>query len=198
MLIASAVKWFQFHRRANASMVALVIVMSIGPVEQAQPEGQGALILNPPQLSFGNHEIETTTDAKAVTLENRGKTAITLVNVSIKGDFTHSHLCPETLQPGKSCVISIKFRPTETDKRDGKLLVKYKTSDSDSEISSEPVDLRGTGISSHLHVLQSSTRPCFNCGSNLFHRARLGAMEYGGASYTYSLAGSPRRCQESC
>ena len=159
MLIASAVKWFRFHLRANASMVAFVIAMSIGPVEQAQPEIQGALLLNPPQLFFGNHEIETTTDAKAVTLENRGKKAITIVDVLIKGDFTHSHLCPETLQPGKSCVISIKFRPAETDKREGKLLVKYKTSDSDSDISSEPVDLRGTGIRTHLHVLQSSLGP---------------------------------------
>lgn len=124
---------------------------SIDPSAAQTPSGeQPTLSLSPPQLYFGDCEIGMMTAAKAVSLTNDGKVSIIVDKVSMRGDFTESHLCSEPLDPGKSCIISIKFSPTEADRRDGALVVNYKVPNVDSVTSSKPVELRGRGTVSLL------------------------------------------------
>jgi hypothetical protein len=110
-------------------------------------------MLSTTELYFGDCEIGKMTNAKAVSLTNDGKTAIIVDNVSIHGDFIKSHSCPEPLEPGKSCIISIRFSPTETDKRSGWFVVNYKAPNDNSLTPSKQVELIGRGSVSLLYSL---------------------------------------------
>lgn len=64
---------------------------------------------------------------KNVTLSNPGKTALSITSIGITGadpgDFTQSNNCPGSLAAGKSCTISVTFKPTATGPRSAQLTV---------------------------------------------------------------------------
>jgi hypothetical protein len=84
--------------------------------------------------------VGTTSTAKTVTMTNNGSTALTISGISTSGDFTQINACGTSLAAGTSCQIQVRFHPTATGTRTGKLSV----SDNGGG-SPQTVTLTGTG-----------------------------------------------------
>jgi hypothetical protein len=89
--------------------------------------------------------VGTTSKPKKVTIKNAGKKKTGLA-VSIESEsasppvFAVSSECKQTLEPGKSCKVSVTFSPTDTTEQSGKLTI------NDDVIGSpQSVGLSGTG-----------------------------------------------------
>ena len=78
------------------------------------------LQLSSKSLYFGLHKVGTTT-AKTETLTNKGTGALTISGMTITGtnskDFTQSNNCGTSLAPGKTCTVTVNFKPTATGSR---------------------------------------------------------------------------------
>jgi len=104
------------------------------------------LTISPHSLSFGKTvTVETTSKPKTVTIKNAGKKKTGLA-VSIESEnaspsvFAVTSGCKETLEPGKSCKVSVTFTPTDTTEQSGALTI------NDNVIGSpQTVGLSGTG-----------------------------------------------------
>ncbi len=104
------------------------------------------LTIRPDSIAFGKTvTVGTTSKPKKVTIKNAGKKKTGLA-VSIENEgasppvFAVSSECKETLEPGKSCKVSVTFSPTDTTVQSGKLTI------DDNAISSpQSVRLSGTG-----------------------------------------------------
>jgi 6-phosphogluconolactonase (cycloisomerase 2 family) len=105
----------------------------------------GKLSISPGSLGFGNKvTVGTTSKAKTVTIKNDGKKK-TGVAVSIEGEstappFTVKSECDKTLEPGKSCKVSVTFTPPDTTAQSGTLTI-----NDDVTGSPQSVGLSGTG-----------------------------------------------------
>jgi hypothetical protein len=77
--------------------------------------GLAPLTLTPGSLSFGGHNVGTTSAAKNITVTNHEKTTVTFASIVINGndpqDFAETNACT-SLAPGGTCVISVTFAPT--------------------------------------------------------------------------------------
>ena len=104
-----------------------------------------AASLSPTSLSFGNHQVNTTSAAQTVTLKNTGSAALTIQVIGLSGtnsgDFHQHNSCPNPLEAGASCTISVTFTPTAEGSFSASLVVAYKASGSP-----QSVTLSGTGV----------------------------------------------------
>jgi FtsP/CotA-like multicopper oxidase with cupredoxin domain len=103
-----------------------------------------SLVLSTRSLLFGNQVLNTNSASQTVSLTNVG-TGPMLINLpTMLGDFTiNSNNCPKNanLSAGRSCSISVRFRPTAVGVRTGTLSV----NDAD-PTSPQLVALTGTGV----------------------------------------------------
>jgi len=104
------------------------------------------LTFSPRSLAFGSVTVGTTSKPKTVTITNAGskKTGLA-VNIEIESAsppvFTVSSRCEETLDPGKSCKVSVTFQPgTDTKLQTEKLMIYDNVTGSP-----QAVSLSGTG-----------------------------------------------------
>ncbi len=104
--------------------------------------------LSPTSLSFGNHQINTTSSARTVTLTNSGNAALAIHSIALSGpnsgDFHQQNTCPSsssTLAVGASCTISVTFTPTAEGNRSASLAITDNASGSP-----QSVTLSGTGV----------------------------------------------------
>ena len=104
--------------------------------------------LSPTSLSFGNHQVNTTSAAQTVTLKNSGNAALTIKGIGLSGpnsgDFHQQNTCPSsssTLAAGASCFINVTFTPSATGSRIAVLTITDNASGSP-----QPVGLSGTGV----------------------------------------------------
>ncbi len=104
--------------------------------------------LSPTSLSFGNHQVNTTSSAQTVTLKNSGNAALTIKGIGLSGpnsgDFHQQNTCPSsssTLAAGASCTISVTFTPTAEGTRSASLAIADNASGSP-----QSVTLSGTGV----------------------------------------------------
>ena len=104
--------------------------------------------LSPTSLSFGNHQVNTTSAAQTVTLKNSGNAALTIHSIGLSGpnsgDFHQQNTCPSsssTLAAGASCTISVTFTPTAEGTRSASLAITDNASGSP-----QSVTLSGTGV----------------------------------------------------
>jgi hypothetical protein len=98
-------------------------------------------------LSFGTQKVGTSSAAKAVTLKNRGTTALSITSIAIAGtnpgDFTEVNNCPLAapwLAPAASCTINVTFTPTAKGSRSGKVVIT-----DNALLSPQVISLSGTG-----------------------------------------------------
>jgi hypothetical protein len=97
----------------NPQMVALKGTASAGP----------AVSLSPKAFTF-TQVVNTTSDAKIVTLGNTGTAALTLTSaISVSGDYTETDNCGTSVAVGGSCTINVTFAPTATGARNGVLTI---------------------------------------------------------------------------
>jgi len=106
----------------------------------------GKLSISPGSLSFGTRTtVDKTSKAKSVTIKNDGgkKSGVAVGIQSESADppvFTVKSECAKTLEPGKSCKVSVTFTPPDTTAHTGTLMIF-------DDISGSPqsVGLSGTG-----------------------------------------------------
>ncbi len=103
------------------------------------------LTIKPSSLAFGAVTVETTSKPKTVTIKNAGskKTGLA-VNIEMESAspsiFAVTSECKETLLPGKSCKVSVTFKPTDTTPQTGGLTISDNVTGAPQEVS-----LSGTG-----------------------------------------------------
>jgi hypothetical protein len=72
-----------------------------------------ALILTPGSLVFPAQQLNMTSAAQNTTVTNIGGAPLTINSIAASGNYTQSNTClGATLQPNKSCVISVTFTPS--------------------------------------------------------------------------------------
>src|SRR5256886_2261837 len=100
--------------------------------------------LSPNQISFGNHQIGSTSAAQTTTLKNKRHSLLVITNIAVAGpnpgDFWQTSNCPGSLAPGAQCNISVNFSPTGIGTRTASLSVTDNASNSP-----QPASLTGTG-----------------------------------------------------
>lgn len=82
-------------------------------------------------LSFGNQTVNTTTaTAKTVTVRNSSASValpFSVSSISFGGanptQYLQTNNCPSSLAPGRSCTVSVKFRPTSTGSKPATLVL---------------------------------------------------------------------------
>ena len=125
----------------NGSTSSLIIVTVI-PV--------GIASVNPVSVNFPSQPVGVSSMAVPVTLTNIGDANLTINNIvdtgDNSGDFSiSSNTCGNSLVPGASCVVNVKFTPLATGMRTGSLVF----TDNDNGIagSTQPISLVGSSMS---------------------------------------------------
>ncbi|MGD2116228.1 MAG: choice-of-anchor D domain-containing protein, partial [Acidobacteriota bacterium] len=90
------------------------------PVPEPAPE----LSTTPDALVFGARPLGTTSAPRQVVLTNRGDAPLGVRDAQTIGeDFAVAAGCPDFLDPGESCAVSVSFSPTAVGDRAGSLLL---------------------------------------------------------------------------
>jgi len=100
--------------------------------------------VSPSGLIFAGQLVGTTSPTQTVTLSNTGNAPLTITAISASGDFSaDGHACGSSLAAGKTCSISVAFKPTVTGARSATLTV----TDNNNAVSgsTQTVSLSGTG-----------------------------------------------------
>ena len=107
--------------------------------------GSISLTLTPASLSFDSVAVGTTSSPQPVTLTNNGTVAASFLEpfgFATSGtdwrDFHKNPHCGTSLAPGKSCTVSVFFKPLATGTRTGFFLVRQGAA-------SKQISLSGTG-----------------------------------------------------
>jgi hypothetical protein len=116
--------------------------------------GEQLIALSPDQLSFGDHEIGTTTYPLGLTAKNNGKVAVTIIGVSLDNasEFSETHTCAGSLSPGAQCFISVQFSPLVVGARPAMVIVNYTRAGDPAQLSSQAA-LIGKGSAPSLRIL---------------------------------------------
>jgi len=87
--------------------------------------------LSPTSLSFGNVDEGVSSAAKTVTMTNYQKVALTEIVVSTTStDYTQTSTCGTSLAAGKTCTITVTFKPSIIGTDDATLSISDSTSNS--------------------------------------------------------------------
>ena len=126
-----------------ASLLSLLVVVSFGAA--AQTTGP-AVSLSPTSLSFGNQDVNFSSQPQSVTLTNTGSATLNITKLKIIGtnanSFTQSYDCGTSVLAGASCTISVTFTPSSTP---GAKSASVQLTDN-APASPQLVPLSGTGI----------------------------------------------------
>ena len=83
--------------------------------------------LAPTSLTFASRPVGSSSPTQSVKLTNSGGLSLSITSYGFtgtdSGDFSQTHTCGMTLAGGGSCTISVKFKPTASGTRTGKLSV---------------------------------------------------------------------------
>lgn len=82
-------------------------------------------ILNvaPNALVFDQQPMGTESAAKIIMLNNDGTLDVSILDISVTGDFLQTNACPAKLLPDQFCTVSVKFKPTAQGQRTGTLSI---------------------------------------------------------------------------
>jgi hypothetical protein len=105
--------------------------------------GQDALEANPIVLNFGSQTINTRSAPRTFTLTNITSTPFIIKTINYAGDIHLTDYCPDTVEPGASCQISVTFTPTTLGKRTGSITIR--DTSPGNVISPETIQITGTG-----------------------------------------------------
>jgi sugar lactone lactonase YvrE len=94
---------------------------------------QAVASLVPQTLTF-TQNIGHNSPPEALVLRNTGQAPLHLSAIQDAGDFVQTNNCPQTLNPGASCVISVTFVPTNTGERSGYIVIADDSVDSPQKI----------------------------------------------------------------
>jgi hypothetical protein len=118
-----------FTPTATGTRVAAVTITDNAPGSSQSVSLSGTGIpppvvnLAPPNLTFGDQAVDTTSPPQTVTLTNTGMGALTISRFDIQGDYLQTNNCGTTVQPNASCAITVTFTPTATGDRSGQVFI---------------------------------------------------------------------------
>ena len=98
----------------------------------------------PTSLTFDTQSVSTTSPSQIVLLATNGnvtQTPVSIIGISIAGDYAQTNNCGTTLAVGASCSIVVTFTPTATGSRTGSLGITATASNSPLTVT-----LTGTGL----------------------------------------------------
>ena len=113
--------------------------------------------VSPPQLSFGNQNVNTTSAAQTITVSNTGTAAIFIPSIVVPPGFAETDNCRSLangLAPAASCTINVTFTPTSATSFTGNLSI----TDS-AQGSPHTVMLSGTGTSGAPTLVSIAVTP---------------------------------------
>ncbi len=87
----------------------------------------------------------------SASIYNTGTTNITIVSISISGDYSQSNNCPAILAPAASCSLNVTFQPTASGARNGAITIVDDTAGSPHFI-----QLTGSGLTGAVSLSSSS------------------------------------------
>jgi len=96
------------------------------PMQKVPVTGVGvvpAVTFSPTSLTFLTQVIDTTSEARTVTLTNSGAGVLGISKIAVKGEFSQTNNCGSTIAPAGSCTFTVKFRPTSLDTLTGSISV---------------------------------------------------------------------------
>jgi len=96
--------------------------------------------VKPTSLSFGKHAVGTSSSSKSVTLSNSGNATLSITGITTTAGFTQTNTCGGSVPAGKSCAISVSFKPTVKGSVTGSLTINDNASSGH-----QVVSLSGTG-----------------------------------------------------
>ena len=99
--------------------------------------------LSTDNLNFGNEAVQFSTSPQTITLTNTGKSAVSITSIVTTFGFTETNTCGKSVAAGKSCTISVTFKPTQVEAYNGTMTI----TDSDGT-SPQTISLNGTGTGS--------------------------------------------------
>jgi hypothetical protein len=113
------------------------------PVVTVPMTGTGtAIAVSTTSLNFGNVVVNRTSTGLNVTVLNNGLTALTgLTLASSNPEFTFTTTCGTTLQAGRNCTVTVRFRPTAVNPQTGTLSI-----GSSDPVNPVVISLSGTGL----------------------------------------------------
>lgn len=103
------------------------------------------LQLSTTSLTFGEQPINSSSQAQILTLTNTGNLGLNLSSIDITGDFNLTSDCPDVLEPGESCNLTVIFFPESTGNLAGTITIA-----SNDPASPSLVSLSGIGVSAAL------------------------------------------------
>ena len=101
---------------------------------------QPAVTLSPASLSFPTQIVFTNSKTQTVTLSNTGLGTLSITQIAISGPFTQTNNCGSTVNAGRSCTLTVTFRPTTAGSIPGSLSIT-----DNAPLSPQTVSLIGTG-----------------------------------------------------
>jgi len=139
--------------------------------------------LSPTSLTFPSQTVGITSPTQYVTLTNTGNAALdTSPAWTISGDFSWGTggNCASSLAPGANCLISVKFTPTLTGTRTGKVTLIY------GNAPTQTVPLTGTGVSTYAY----SQSAYYAYSQSAYYTYSQSAYSSGANNYYVSTTGS--------
>jgi sugar lactone lactonase YvrE len=122
-------------------------VFGVTPVPLADPR-PSAVSVSPSTLSF-SESVGQTSVPQVATIANFGGSALNVVGISAEGGFAQTNNCPDVLDAGASCAVSVTFTPPAAGPAAGSLVI---TDDSGNLGGSQAVSLTGEGTAPAVSV----------------------------------------------
>ena len=101
--------------------------------------------LAPPNLSFGNQTVATSSAPQGSTLTNTSNAALTIASINVTGqnssDFAQTNNCGTSVPAGGSCGITVTFTPSSAGTRTAAVSIT-----DDGPVSPQTLPLTGTGV----------------------------------------------------
>jgi hypothetical protein len=115
--------------------------------------GTGAtLSTSPSSLTFGSTNVNATSAAQSVTVQNTGNAAASVSSIAASGDFAQTNTCGTSIAAGASCTISVTFHPTAAGTRTGSVTITSNATNSPTSIA-----LTGTGVNPNSNLALGKT-----------------------------------------
>ncbi len=106
----------------NAPGGAQTIVLAGTGTDSSSAQGPLAA-LSPPNVSFANQAVGSTSAPQTVTLTNTGAAPLAITGIAGSDDFGQTNACGATIAAGGNCAIKVVFTPREAGSRAGTLTI---------------------------------------------------------------------------
>src|SRR5262249_7562590 len=110
--------WRQMFKPILLAVVFLAVVVPLVWLLGPRMARNSAISPEPGELDFGNQVVQTSSEARTITLTNKGSATLIVSGISISGasgaDYAveREDCTRAPIAPGSSCLIEVAFKPT--------------------------------------------------------------------------------------